>query len=548
MRVALAQQNPTVGALEANTTRLLELAEQATRGGADLIVSSELALTGYPPLDLLGRSAFLSAAEAALARLTAELPAGIIAVVGTVLRRAPGTGGKPFANAAVVLERGQRLAVVEKALLPVYDVFDEARYFEPATPASIAPLNIRGKKVGITICEDLWNDAQLFPERPYAFDPVERLAEQGAELVLNLSASPWSLKKQAFRRRLVRHAAQRHRVLVAMANQIGGNDGLLFDGASIAYAAGGALIAEGRSFAEDLVFFDTERSPEIAEPKREPIADLVEALSLGIRDFFGKCGAKKAVLGLSGGIDSAVVASLAVRALGAENVTGLAMPSRYSSEGSVLDAQALAHNLGVRLVTIPIEPMFEAFVETLAPAFAGKAPDVTEENLQSRLRGVTVMAYSNKHGGMVLTTGNKSECAMGYATLYGDTAGALAPIADLYKHQVYAIARYLNQARPTVPLASIDKPPSAELRPGQKDEDSLPPYAVLDPILEGLLEDGLTVEATADQTGQPVALVREIARKVAQTEFKRRQYAPTLRVSERAWTGRVFPIAQRFSE
>jgi len=547
VRIALAQQNPTVGALDRNTEVFLRLAAEAKAQGAELIVSPELLLTGYPPLDLLERRAFVDAAERSLVSVRDALPEGIVAVVGNIRRRPASAVGKRLANAAVVLSRGQELGSVEKALLPVYDVFDEARYFEPAERQSLRPLPVLGRKLGITICEDLWNDAELFPERPYPFDPVTELRQAGADLILNLSSSPWSLKKQDVRRRLVSHAAKKHGVPVLMCNQVGGNDGLLFDGASLAYAPGGCL-AMGPSFSEALLIVDTEASALAPLAAADPVAELVSALTLGIRDFFGKCGVKKAVIGLSGGIDSAVVAALAVRALGKENVTGLSLPARYSSEGSISDARELAQNLGIHFEIIPIEPMFTAFLAGLAPAFAGKAPDVTEENLQSRLRGVTVMAYSNKHGGMVLTTGNKSECAMGYATLYGDTTGGLAPIADLYKHQVYAVARWLNAERPTIPLASIEKAPSAELRPNQKDEDSLPPYPVLDQVLELILEERLSVEETAARTAQTPAFVREIAKKLAQNEFKRRQYAPTLRVSERAWTGRAFPIAQRFEE
>lgn len=547
MRIALAQQNPTVGALDRNAEAFLRLAAEAKAQGAALIVSPELVLTGYPPLDLLERRAFVDAAERSLVSVRDALPEGIVAVVGNIRRRPASAVGKRLANAAVVLSRGKELGSAEKALLPVYDVFDEARYFEPAERQSLRPLPVLGRRLGITICEDLWNDAELFPERPYPVDPVAELRQAGADLILNLASSPWSLKKQAVRRRLVSHAAKKHGVPVLMCNQVGGNDGLLFDGASLAYAPGGPL-AMGPSFSEALLIVDTEASLMAPLPAADPVAELVSALTLGIRDFFGKCGVKKAVIGLSGGIDSAVVAALAVRALGKDNVTGLSLPARYSSEGSISDARELAQNLGIHFEIIPIEPMFTAFLAGLAPAFAGKGPDVTEENLQSRLRGVTVMAYSNKHGGMVLTTGNKSECAMGYATLYGDTTGGLAPIADLYKHQVYAVARWLNAERPTIPLASIEKAPSAELRPNQKDEDSLPPYPVLDQVLELILEERLSVEETAARTAQTPAFVREIAKKLAQNEFKRRQYAPTLRVSERAWTGRAFPIAQRFEE
>jgi NAD+ synthetase len=550
VRLALAQENPTIGDLDGNRAALLAAAEAARADGARLLVTPELALTGYPPHDLLERPAFLDAVEAAERALVDALPEGLTIVLGTVRRRA-GTG-QPLVNAAVVAERGRVLGVVAKSLLPVYDVFDEARYFHPGAADQPAVFMIDGLRVGVTVCEDLWNDAERWPARLYAHDPVERLARAGAELIVNLSSSPWQLGKTELREALLVHAARRHGVWMALANQVGGNDGLVFDGASCVVAPGGAVVARGPRFEAARLVADVgpgARTDAIVEPAPVPEAqDLHDAIVLGIRDFFRKCGVSRAVLGLSGGIDSAVTAALAVEALGAANVTGLSMPSRYSSEGSRTDAAALAAALGVAMHTVEIEPMFEAFLGGLAPVFAGRAPDLTEENLQSRIRGTLVMAYANKFGAMALSTGNKSECAVGYATLYGDTNGGLSPLADLYKAQVYAVARWMNRDGERIPWASIDKPPSAELRPGQLDQDSLPPYPVLDEILRRLIELRQPIAAIVAETGFERAVVDDVARKLSGSEFKRKQLPPTIRVSGKAWLGRVHPIAQRFSE
>lgn len=558
MKIALCQIDTTVGALEANAALIRAAAEQAKAAGAELALFPELTLPGYPPLDLLERPTFLTACMRVEAELVAQLPAELTVIFGNIAAR-EGTVhyGRALTNAAVVAQRGKVLGRVAKTLLPTYDVFDEGRYFEPnrSTPKLY---EIGGLKVGVTICEDGWNDQDFWTKETvvgdksnallYAHDPVATLARIGAQVIVNLSASPWSPPHVSIRQRMLAHAAKRHRVFVAYTNLVGANDGLIFDGSSLAIDAEGQIVAQGASFREDLVLVDTAGGAPIAPPKVDDLPAIRDALVLGIRDYCQKCGFKQAVIGLSGGIDSAVTAYLATLALGKDGVIGVGMPSRFSSEGSVVDARALAQNLGIRFELVPIEPMFNAYLGALAPAFAGRPADVTEENLQSRIRGATLMALSNKYGAIVLSTGNKSEAAMGYATLYGDTVGALCVIADLYKHQIYALARLANQEREVVPISTIDKPPSAELRPNQKDEDSLPPYPKLDLMLELFIEHRATPEEMAKAAGVEVSLAKEIVRKVYLNEFKRRQLPPTLRVSRKSWVGRVYPIVQRFRE
>lgn len=548
MKLALVQLNPTVGAFSANVDRMLEALGEARAQGAELAVLPELAVTGYPPLDLLERGLFVDRALEAEARLVAGLPEGLVAVFGNLSRRAPGGVGRPLYNSAVAARRGEVLLRVHKALLPVYDVFDEARYFEPASPETAPLLDVAGHRVGLSVCEDLWNDKDFWADRLYAQDPTERLIDAGATLILNISASPWSRGKEALRRRMFAHAARRHEVYLAFANQVGGNDGLVFDGRSAVYGPDGELRFEAAAWKERVEVVELESAPRWAPASTEEIEEIRAALILGIRDYFQKCGIHRAVVALSGGIDSAVTGYLAVAALGSERVTGLAMPSRYSSEHSLTDAQRLAQNLGIPIHTVPIEPAFGALLESLEAPFAGRGPDVTEENIQSRIRGLLVMALANKQNALVLTTGNKSESAVGYCTLYGDTNGGLAPLADLYKHQVYALARLANRDGEVIPWSSIEKPPSAELRPNQLDQDSLPPYDVLDEILRLLIERRATIAEIVASTGQPVATVREVVRKVHVNEFKRKQFATTLRVSEKAWVGRSYPIAHHFRD
>lgn len=541
MKIGLLQVNQTVGDIEGNADRILARTRRARDLGADLAVFSELALPGYPPNDLLERDVFIQTCADHEARIVAELPDGVHVAFGTVHRSGPA-----LENVVVVAKRGEVVARAAKVLLPTYDVFDEARYFRPGDDPENSRVEIAGQRIGLTICEDLWNDKELWPERRYPCDPVERQVEAGVDVIINLSSSPFSTDKIATRRRIIGHAAARHRVWIAYVNQVGGNDGLIFDGHSMVFGPDGTLRAEAKGWVEDVVIVDTNAAPAIEPAEHDAVADIDSALVLGIQDYFRKLDFKRAVIALSGGIDSAVTAYLAVRALGKENVVGLSLPSRYSSSGSIDDAIALATNLGITCHTIEIEPMFKAFLEQLAPVFGDQPPGLAEENIQARIRGSTVMAYSNKHGAVVLTTGNKSESAVGYCTLYGDTNGGLAPLADLYKHQVYAVARYANRDGEIIPVNTIDKPPSAELRPDQKDEDSLPPYDVLDEMLRLLIEERRTGPQIAEATGQPIEVVQDIMRKVYGAEFKRKQFPPTLRVSQKAWIGRVYPLAHRF--
>ncbi len=541
--ITLAQLDFTVGDLEGNLERMLAACARA----GDLVVFPELAITGYPPRDLLSVRSFLDATDAAVTRFVAAIPAGKTVVFGAPRRRS-GRPGRVLANTAIVARRAEIVIEIEKALLPTYDVFDERRYFEPAPVGAPRTFDLSdGTRVGIVICEDMWNDRLLWPERLYDHDPVAEAVEQGASLLVNLSASPFVQGKLETRRTLVRHAATRWGVPVLYVNAVGGNDGLLFDGQSLAVAADGAPIVELPLFEEQVRTIDlTER---VTLPTRDPLAVLNAALVTGVRDYARKTGMKRWVLGLSGGIDSALVAALGCLALGAENGTALAMPSRYSSDHSVDDARVLATALGLRFETVPIEPAHAAYEAMLLPMLPNEPPgDVTWENVQARIRGATLMAWANRENGLLLTTGNKSECSVGYCTLYGDMCGGLAVIADLWKNEVYALSRWLNEHRieGAIPGSTLDKPPSAELRPGQRDDQSLPPYDVLDPILVGLVEDELGVEGTAEKTGHPVEIVRAMARKIYLAEYKRRQFAPTLKVSRRAWVGRDYPIAQAF--
>jgi NAD+ synthetase len=449
-------------------------------------------------------------------------------------------------NSAALLQGGKVLAVRTKTLLPTYDVFDEDRYFEPATENT--PVGFGVRSLGLTICEDIWNDDDFWPERRYRANPPADLAAAGAAVIFNLSASPWTLGKTRTRFEMLRSLALKLRRPVVFCNQVGGNDELVFDGGSLVFNAAGELIAQARLFEEDLVFVDVDTAPavEFIEPWDEEL--LYRALVLGLRDYFQKCGFKTAVLGLSGGIDSALVACLAVAALGKENVHGISLPSQFSSQGSLDDARALAQNLGIRYDVVPIQPVFEACKAQLKPVFAGRPEDIAEENLQARTRGALLMALSNKFGSLLLTTGNKSELAVGYCTLYGDMNGGLAVISDVPKMMVYRLARWINREREIIPVASITKAPSAELRPNQTDQDSLPPYDVLDAILEAYVVQGKSAgEITAG--GFDEAAVRRVIRLIDLSEYKRRQAAPGLKVTTKAFgLGRRVPVAQRFRE
>lgn len=543
MKLGLLQLNSTVGDFPANVTKLLAGYERALSLGAEFVLAPELFLCGYPPRDLLLRSDFVDANLAAL-QAAAKGTGSVPLCVGYVDRN-PDRPGRALRNAAAILYKGNIIWRTVKCLLPTYDVFDEDRYFEPGK--QVVPVEFSGHKMGVTICEDIWNDEDFWPERLYRRDPVKEAISQGAGLVINISASPWSVGKEKVRLEMLRRVARDERTPLAQVNLVGANDELIFDGHSVALDSRGNVIAMGRGFAEDVFVADMEASggrATIEFPARE--AQIFSALSMGVRDYVHKCGFKSVIVGLSGGIDSALTAVLAADALGSENVMGVAMPARYSSEGSLVDAEAIANNLGIRFEVLPIEPPFLAVEQQLTKIFDGLKPDQTEENVQSRLRGVTLMALANKFNALVLTTGNKSEMAVGYCTLYGDMNGALAPLADVLKTDIYKIARWLNRREEIIPNNSIVKPPSAELRPNQTDQDSLPPYETLDAILDLYVVQNLGREQIIQRGFEP-AVVHDVLNKINFSEYKRRQAAPGLKISPRAFgMGRRIPIAQRF--
>ncbi len=540
MKIGFAQINATVGDLGGNFEKIVNAYEQLVSADADIVLTPELAVPGYPPQDLVFKSRFVPDNLEVLDKLQSRLTSAAL-LVGFVDRNK--SAGKPFHNAAALLQRGEAMQKTHKSLLPTYDVFDEDRYFEPA--AKIAPLNFRGHKIGVTICEDIWTERYL-PRRLYNVDPVCALVTQGAEIILNVSASPFSVRKPEIRREMIRGLAGEHRRGIFYCNAIGGNDQLVFDGHSLAVNARGELLSQLASFAEATEVIDTEAAPCPQISSSDVVEELYLALRLGLRDYITKCGFKSAVLGLSGGIDSAVVTAIAADALGPKNVIGVSMPSQFSSRGSVTDALALAKNLGIECLEIPIAEAFATFKAQFKEVFAGRTEDTTEENMQARLRGMTLMALSNKFGHIVLSTGNKSELAVGYCTIYGDMAGGLAVISDVPKTMVYELARFINSDREIIPVSTVEKPPSAELRPNQKDQDTLPPYDVLDSILRLYVEESLSVIDIVAQ-GFDEKTVRWIQRRVDLNEYKRAQAAPGLRVTSRAFgLGRRMPIAQRY--
>jgi NAD+ synthase/NAD+ synthase (glutamine-hydrolysing) len=543
MKIALAQFNPTIGDFLGNAARILDLAGQAKQRGANLAVFTELCLCGYPPQDLLERPAFLDRNMDELKGLASKVP--LPCLVGYA-GRVKSDAGKSVANKAALLCGGRVVFEQSKMLLPTYDVFDESRYFQPADKQVV--YSFQDEKLGITICEDVWNDPNFWPTRLYERDPVVELSKQGTSVLLNISASPYTIDKRNLRFEMLRAIAIKQRLPVVYVNQVGGDDNLIFDGASMAINADGRVAAQALAFHEDLVMFDTATGQgEIHEQPPTEIAYAYEALVTGTVDYVRKCGFKKVLIGLSGGIDSAVVAGIAVDALGAENVLGVSMPGPFSSAGSKNDAATLAKNLGIQFITLPITNVFEEYKRALAPAFGDRPVDVTEENIQARIRGNYLMALSNKFGSMVLSTGNKSELAVGYCTLYGDMAGGLAVISDVPKLMVYELANWINRERELIPRSTVEKAPSAELRPNQKDEDSLPPYDVLDRILKAYIEDLRSPQEIADHYEFDVKLVRDIALLVDRTEYKRKQAAPGLKITSRAFGfGRPFPIAQKF--
>jgi len=558
MKIGFAQLNLTVGDLSGNLEKIELAYERLAAAGAELVLTPELAITGYPPQDLLFKSRFVPENLEALQRLHHRVGAAAL-LVGFVDRNEG--RGKPFHNAAALLEAGKPMRKAHKSLLPTYDVFDEDRYFEPAS--RVEPFDVHGLRIGVTICEDIWTEHYL-PRPFYDVEPVRSLIDQGADIIVNLSASPFSLHKPAVRREMVGALARAYQRPICYCNAVGGNDQLVFDGNSIAVNAAGELIAQLPGFSENELVIDTDkaRASEFHESKT-PV-DLFAALSLGVRDYLRKCNFKSAVLGLSGGIDSAVVAVIAVDALGAENVVGVSMPSQYSSRGSIDDARTLARNLGIKFLEIPITNAFATFKAQFAEIFAGRPEDATEENMQPRLRAMTLMALSNKFGHLLLTTGNKSELAVGYCTIYGDMAGGLAVISDVPKTMVYELARWINAdyvsragekrdppspgsgAVGIIPRSTIDKPPSAELKPNQTDQDTLPPYDILDEILRLYVEENLSARDIIGH-GFDEKTVRWVQRRVDLNEYKREQAAPGLKVTSRAFgVGRRMPIAQKY--
>jgi NAD+ synthase (glutamine-hydrolysing) len=543
LRIALLQINPTAGDIGGNAALIVAGAKRARELDADLVVTPELALMGYLPRDLLMSRGFVQKSCQELGRIARELKDAPPLLVGVATPN-PAEMGRPLFNSAVLLRGGEVGPAFHKTLLPTYDVFDEDRYFEPASEPGI--LELDGWRLGISICEDVWNDRNFWHRRRYHHDPIEVLTERGAQAILNLSASPFTVGKQRLREDMLGQMARRYGVPLLFTNQVGGNDDLIFDGRSSAYDAGGRLFARAKGFSEDVLVVDVAAATgSIAEDDFTPEAEIWNALVLGVRDYARKTRFRKVLLGLSGGVDSALTAAIAAEAMGPANVLGVMMPSVYSSAGSVDDSVELARNLGIETLTLPIAEIMKTYDATLAPAFDHLPPDVTEENIQSRIRGNLLMALSNKFGSLLLTTGNKSEMSVGYCTLYGDMNGGLAVIADLPKMMVYRVSRWRNQRRPDIPESILTKAPSAELRPNQTDQDSLPPYELLDQILELHVEQSQSAEEIIAQ-GYDEATVRRVLRLVRMAEFKRKQAAPVLKVTSRAFgTGWRMPIVRQ---
>jgi len=543
VKIALGQINPTVGDFSGNAARIIDFSRRAQAAGAGLILFPELSVCGYPPRDLVERPSFVAHNRETAERLAAELK-GISVICGLVTPAHSDTG-KSVMNSAALLQDGKIAFIQSKMLLPTYDVFDEMRNFAPARSQEL--FDFCGNRMALTICEDAWNDKHFWRKRLYTVDPVESLIKAGGNFVLNISASPFWIGKREFRRDLLASIARQHKVPVVLVNQVGGNDSLVFDGSSLVLNPEGKVIAQGRSFEEDLIYFDSvSLTGELHEQMAGDDASAYSALVLGTRDYIQKCGFKKALVGLSGGIDSALTAVIAADAVGSKNVIGVGMPGPYSSPGSIDDARALAENLKIRFELLTINPAYHAYREILQPVFAGQKEDVTEENLQSRARGMLLMALSNKFGAIVLSTGNKSELGVGYCTLYGDMVGGLAVISDVPKTLVYRLSAYVNSRCPVIPPATMEKPPSAELRPDQKDSDSLPPYEVLDAVLEDYVEDSHAAEQIAKDHGFDIDTVRRVIRMVDRAEYKRQQAAPGIKISPKAFGyGRRFPIAAK---
>ena len=543
VKIALGQINPTVGDFTGNCARIVDFARRAQAAGAGLILFPELSVCGYPPRDLVERSSFVAQNHEA-ARCIASQTRGIAVICGMVTPAAAGSG-KSVMNSAALLQDGEISFIQSKMLLPTYDVFDEMRNFAPAKSQQL--FTLCGKRMALTICEDAWNDKHFWNERLYTVDPVESLVHAGGNFVLNISASPFWVGKREFRRDMLASIARNHHVPVVMVNQVGGNDSLIFDGSSLALDPQGGVIAQGKSFEEDLIFLDPDQlRGDMHQQIVGEEASAYSALVLGTRDYVRKCGFSQVIVGLSGGIDSALTAAIAADAVGPENVIGVGMPGPYSSPGSIADARALATNLHIRFEMLPITDIFASYRTVLRDVFARCQEDETEENIQSRARGTMLMALSNKFRAIVLSTGNKSEIGVGYCTLYGDMVGGLAVISDVPKTLVYRLSRYLNSRQPVIPQDTLDKPPSAELRPDQKDSDTLPAYEILDAILEDYVEDSRTAEEIVAARGFDMDVVRRIIRMVNRSEYKRQQAAPGLKISAKAFGyGRRFPIAAK---
>lgn len=550
MKIAIAQINPVIGDFKHNFTRITHFIDKAKDLGCDLVVFSELVLSGYPPRDFLEKNDFIDTNLACLGKLLDSIHG--IGVICGFAEKNPADRGKPLYNSAVLFENGHILYKVHKRLLPTYDVFDESRFFEPGQECR--SYFYKGHRIGLTICEDGWNDEDIFKRRIYPIDPVAFIIQEGADVVINVSASPFRVGNRAFRWHMFGSMARKYNIPFVFANQVGGNDSVLFDGASAAFNKNGEMVARAHDFKEDLVIFDT-KAPESSEfCKNEihsvsdsDIESVLNALIMGTRDYVTKCGFSKAVIGISGGIDSAVTAHIAVKALGRENVSVVFMPSQYTSKDNFEDTEKLSENIGIKLERIPIDGMFKEFLNFLSPGFDEDEPGITEQNIQARIRGSILMGLSNRHGSIVLSTGNKSELAVGYCTLYGDMNGGLAVISDVPKTMVYELAHFINKEKEYIPKRIIEKAPSAELKPGQADQDDLPPYEILDQILKGYIEDFKGVDELVDM-GFDKSLVEDVIRMIHRNEYKRYQAAPGLKVTSKAFGyGRRYPLAQRYT-
>lgn len=545
MKIALAQINPTIGDFKGNTDKMIALAKKARSISSDLIIFSELAVSGYPPLDLLEKKEFVESNLVYLQRLVSSI--NKIGVICGFVDKNPDRKGKPLFNSAVLFEDGKIIHKVHKRLLPVYDVFDESRYFEPGKEC--ISFSYRGYRLGLTICEDMWNDRDFFVEQHYPLDPVEELVRDGADMLINISASPYHMAKREFKWDMFRAMAKKYRTPVINVNQVGGNDSVLFDGISLAFDTEGKIVTRARDFEEDMVIFDTGYSKGEMHAVSETGTDsILHALIMGTRDYMQKCGFSKALIGLSGGIDSALTLYIAVKALGRKNVMAVFLPSEYTSYDNFEDSKQLSDTLGIRLVTIPIHDLYKKFLHGLSPLFTNVATEVTGQNIQARIRGIFLMAISNKLGYLLLSTGNKSEMAVGYCTLYGDMSGGLAVLSDVPKTMVYRLSRLINKKTEAIPSRIIHKPPTAELRPNQLDQDDLPPYEVLDSILKAYIEENRTVKEIIEMGFNP-SVVQDIIRRITRNEYKRQQAPPGLKVTAKAFGyGRRYPIANKYFE